>query len=270
MNFDFDKTDEWLGKFFELYTKNYDNLSLKILVVCPPAVLIDYIDTELMEDGFSFLEKVAKQQNRKVDDFSVEEFNEIVFSSRIFKLGAQDCGFETNGAFTGDVSAKMLKDVGCEYVIVGHSERRRNYFESDETIAKKLKQVVDQKLTPILCVGENSECRASNDHQKFIEQQLQNCLDKNYAFKKLLIAYEPIWAIGTNNIASCEQIAQAIKLIKDFVANNFPNVENLVLLYGGSVNSKNSAEILQIENVDGLLVGGASLDANEFINIACS
>ena len=270
MNFDFDKTDEWLGKFFELYTKNYDNLSKKTLVVCPPAVLIDYIDTELMEDGFSFLEKVAKQQNRKVDDFSVEEFNEIVFSSRVFKLGGQDCGFEINGAFTGDISAKMLKDVGCEYVIVGHSERRKYYFESDEIISKKLKQVIDLKLNPILCVGENSECRASNNHQKFIEQQLKNNLDKNTAIKKLLIAYEPIWAIGTGDNASSSQIAEVIKFIKDFMVNNFPKIENLVLLYGGSVNSKNSAEILAIENVDGLLVGKASLDANEFINIACS
>lgn len=270
MNSDFDKADQWLTTFFELYTKNYDNLSQKTLAICPPNILIDYLDTELMEDGFNFLEKVAKKQGRKVEEFSVDEFNEIIFNSRAIKIGAQDCGFAENGAFTGDVSAKMLKDVGCQYVIIGHSERRKYYFESDEIIAKKLKNALGFKINPILCVGENSDIRASQNYLQFIEKQLRQSLNSEDEIEKILIAYEPIWAIGTGNNATSSQITEVAKFIKEFIANNFNNIKEALIIYGGSVTSKNSAEILKISNIDGLLVGGASLDANEFINIACS
>ena len=270
MNSDFDKADQWLTTFFELYTKNYDNLSQKTLAICPPNILIDYLDTELMEDGFNFLEKVAKKQGRKVEEFSVDEFNEIIFNSRAIKIGAQDCGFAENGAFTGDVSAKMLKDVGCQYVIVGHSERRKYYSESDEIIAKKLKNALGFKINPILCVGENSDIRASQNYLQFIEKQLRQSLNSEDEIEKIFIAYEPIWAIGTGNIASNSQIAEVAKFIRELIANNFKNIKEVLIIYGGSVTSKNSTEILKISNIDGLLVGGASLDANEFINIACS
>lgn len=270
MNGDFDKIDQWLNTYFELYSKNYDNLSQKTLVICPPSVFIDYIDTELMEDGFIFIEKLAKKQGRKIEDFSIDEFNEIIFSSRAIKIGAQDCGFSENGAFTGDISPKMLKDIGCEYVIVGHSERRKYYFESDEIITKKLKNAFGFKINPILCVGENSDIRASQNYLQFIEKQLLQSLNTEDAIEKILIAYEPIWAIGSGNNASSSQISEVTKFIKEFIANNFKNIKEALIIYGGSVTSKNSAEILKIDHVDGLLIGGSSLDANEFINIACS
>ncbi|GDX36073.1 triosephosphate isomerase [Alphaproteobacteria bacterium] len=270
MNGDFDKVDQWLNSYLDLYNKNYDNLSKKTLVVCPPNVFIDYIDTELMEDGFSFLEKFAQKNGRKIEDFSVDEFNEIIFSSRAIKIGAQDCGFAENGAFTGDISAKMLKDIGCEYVIVGHSERRKYYYESNEIIAKKLKNAIGFKINPILCVGENSDIRASKDYLQFIEKQLCQSLNTEDKIEKILIAYEPIWAIGSGNNASSSQIAEVTKFIKEFIANNFKNIKEALIIYGGSVTSKNSGEILKIDHIDGLLVGGASLDVNEFVNIACS
>jgi len=270
MNGDFDKADQWLTTFFELYTKNFENLTQRTLVICPPVVLIDYLDTELMEDGFSFLEKVAKKQGRKVEEFSVDEFNEIIFNSRVIKIGGQDCGFAENGAFTGDVSAKMLKDVGCQYVIIGHSERRKHYFESDEIIAKKLKNALGFKINPILCIGEKSECRASQNYLQFLENQLRQTLLDADEIDKILIAYEPIWAIGTGNNANVDQIAEVARFIRELVTSNFKNIKEFSILYGGSVTSKNSAQILKIANIDGLLVGGSSLDANEFINIACS
>ncbi len=270
MNQDFDKTDEWLNIFFEKYGKVYESISKCLIVLCPPAMLIDYIDSELMEDGFAFFEKIATQQNKKVEDFSVEEFNDIVFNSRIIKLGGQDCGTEHSGAFTGDISAKMLKDVGCEYVIIGHSERRKYHQENDEIISKKFKTALDYKLQPVLCIGESSDIRAKNEQQDFVAKQIIGVINEMAELKKLIIAYEPIWAIGTGQNASIAEITQMADFIKDFIAKNFPNIEEFFLLYGGSVNSKNSQEILQIANIDGLLVGGASLDAHEFATIANS
>lgn len=270
MNQDFDKTDEWLSIFLEKYSKLYDSISKRLIILCPPATIIDYIDSELMEDGFSFLEKIAKQQNKKVEDFSVEEFNEIIFSSRIIKLGGQDCGAENSGAFTGEVSAKMLKDVGCEYVIIGHSERRKYQQEDDQMISKKITTALNHKIFPILCVGENEQVRANNDQENFVAKQILGAIDKSIEIKKLIIAYEPIWAIGTGKIATAQEISQMANFIKEFVSKNFSNIAEFYLLYGGSVSSSNSAEILQIANIDGLLVGGASLDANEFIAIANS
>jgi triosephosphate isomerase len=270
MNQDFDKTDEWLNIFLEKYSKLYDSISKRLIILCPPATIIDYIDSELMEDGFSFLEKIAKQQNKKVEDFSVEEFNEIIFSSRIIKLGGQDCGAENNGAFTGEISAKMLKDVGCEYVIIGHSERRKYQQENDQIISKKIITALNHKLIPILCVGEDHQVRIDNDQENFVAKQILGAIDKSMVIKKLIIAYEPIWSIGTGKIATAQEISQMANFIKEFVSKNFSNIAEFYLLYGGSVSSKNSAEILQIVNIDGLLVGGASLDANEFIAIANS
>ena len=129
---------------------------------------------------------------------------------------------------------------------------------------------MNHKIFPILCVGENEQVRANNDQENFVAKQILGAINKSTEIKKLIIAYEPIWAIGTGKIASSQEISQMINFIKDFVSKNFSNIAEFHLLYGGSVSSKNSAEILQIANVDGLLVGGASLDANEFIAIANS
>ncbi|MBU6140835.1 MAG: triose-phosphate isomerase [Proteobacteria bacterium] len=264
MNHDFDEADNWLDNFLEHYARQYDFLKNVEMVLCPPTILLDYIDSELMEDGFQFLEKFADKEGRKIEDFAAEELNEIVLNSRPIKLGGQDCHFEKSGSFTGDVSASLLKKVGCHYVILGHSERRAQHFENDEMVAKKVRSALAEDLIPIICVGENKETRDRGEHLEFVRQQLLKSVPADVIFKKLVIAYEPIWSIGTGVIPTLEQIAEMINFIKNTVG------KECFTLYGGSVTSKNSQEILAVANVDGLLVGKASLDSEEFVKIALS
>lgn len=270
MNHAFDETDIWLDNFFKNFSAEFEKLKNVEMVVCPPAFMLDYIDSELMDDGFQHLEAVMKNERKKFEDFSPQELTEIVLNERPIKLGAQDCHFEEKGSFTGEISASMLKKVGCEYVILGHSERRAGHFETNEVIAKKIKMAVSQNLTPIICVGENKETRDAGKHLEFVQEQITNSLPQEIKFKKLVIAYEPIWSIGTGVIPTAEQIAEIAKLIrKNFVEKLSGRADEYFMLYGGSVTSQNSAEILAISGVDGLLVGKASLDADEFVKI-CS
>lgn len=264
MNHNFDEADSWLDNFLHHYGREYERLKNVEMVLCPPTILLDYIDSELMEDGFQFLEKFAQKEGRRVEDFTAEELNEIVLNARPIKLGAQDCHFEKSGSFTGDVSAMMLKEVGCQYVILGHSERRAYQFETDLVIAKKIKTAVAEKLIPIICVGENKETRDRGEHLEFVRKQLEVVLGAEINFEKLVIAYEPVWSIGTGVIPTTEQIAEMMQLIKQTLARE------CFTLYGGSVTSQNSAEILATAGVDGLLIGKASLDAKEFVKIALS
>lgn len=267
MNYSFDEADLWLSEFFKFYGAAYEKVSKHELVLCPPAILLDYIDSELMEDGFQFLEEVAKKDSRSLEDFSAEEINEIVMNQRPIKLGAQDCHYEESGSFTGDVSAKMLKDVGCKYVIIGHSERRSAYLESDAVVTKKISTAIKADLTPILCVGESKASRDAAQHLEFVESQVVNALLGDLSCEKLIIAYEPIWAIGsgiTPSVAQIDEVTKAIKkILQEKFAAKFPQV---FVLYGGSVSSANSAEILPV--CDGLLIGKASLTAEEYIKIA--
>ncbi len=182
------------------------------------------------------------------------------FKDSNIKLGAQNLYFEDEGAYTGEVSAMMLKSVGCDYVIVGHSERRQLFGESDEMINKKLKSALKQSLVPILCVGEDAVVRKNNETFKHLQNQLSK--DLQDVEGNVIIAYEPIWAIGTGVAASMEQIFEAHEFIKKRI--------NTTVLYGGSVNPQNAFEIASIENVDGFLVGGASLDAQKFKEIVLS
>lgn len=268
MNHGFDEADTWLGKFFELYAKEYDALKNHELILCPSTVFLDYVDSELMEDGFKFLEELAKKDNRNLEDFVAEEINEILLNQRPIKLGGQDCHFAENGSFTGDVSAKMLAEVNCKYVILGHSERRQNHAESNEIIAKKLAAAQKEKLVPIFCVGESKEVRDQNQHLQFVEKQISESLN-SLKFEKLIIAYEPIWSIGSGVLPSAAQILEVVNFIKKLIVEKFPNqIQELAVLYGGSVTSANSAEILKIS--DGLLIGKASLEAEEFIKISSS
>ena len=264
MNHDFDEADTWLDSFFHHYSAKYEQLKDVEMVLCAPSILLDYLDSELMEDGFQLLEKMAQKDRRKVEDFSAEELNEIIINARPIKLGGQDCHFEKSGSFTGDVGASMLKKVGCHYVILGHSERRAGHFESDEIVAKKIRTALEEKLTPIICVGENKEIRDLGEHLEFVRKQLIGSIPSDVKFEKLVIAYEPIWSIGTGAIPSSEQIAEMMNFIKKTVA-----MESLTL-YGGSVTSQNSGEILAVANVDGLLIGKASLDVEEFVKISLS
>jgi triosephosphate isomerase len=269
MNHSFDETDQWLEEFFKAYAEKYEQVKELELVLCPPAILLDYIDSELMEDGFQFLEELAKKDGRALEDFTVEEINEIVVNQRPIKLGAQDCHFAESGSFTGDVSAKMLKNVGCRYVIIGHSERRLHHCEENDLLAKKLSAAAKENLVPIFCVGESKEVRDTAAHLQFVEKQLVESITADLKLEKLVIAYEPIWSIGTGVIPTLEQIKEMIDFIRKNLGEKFSNVATeFTILYGGSVTAENSAEILKIS--DGLLIGKASLDAVEFIKIASS
>ncbi len=269
MNHAFDETDEWLEVFF----RNLDDsrqLKDKEIVVCPPVFLLDYFDTELMEDSLKCFENLLKETGRPADDFTPQELTEILLRNRPIRLGAQDCHHEESGSFTGDVSANMLTKVGCEYVILGHCERRSYHGESSEIVAKKLAVAAKNNLNPILCVGENKEVRDANDHLNFVREQIFQSIPREVNFQKLVIAYEPIWSIGTGVIPTLAEIEEMVNFIKKTVNEFFGDkISHFFVLYGGSVNSKNSAEILTVENVDGFLIGKASLDPIEFLKI-CS
>lgn len=182
-------------------------------------------------------------------------------------LGAQDLFWEDRGAFTGEVSAKELKSVGVKYVIIGHSERRHKFDETDEMVAKKIKAALGHKLIPILCVGETAGEKRAGKKEEVIKRQLRiglSLITKSSKLKaqSLLIAYEPVWAIGTGNPETPESAAATIKFIKKIlVASRYSLIAKV--LYGGSVNSKNLMDYLQYKEVDGALVGGASLDREE-------
>ena len=187
-------------------------------------------------------------------------------------VGAQNMYFAPKGAFTGEISAAMLKDVGCSYVIVGHSERRHVFGESDDLIASKVKVALAAGLDPILCVGETLEEREAGNTMSVVERQIRSGLADIGAdeAKHITIAYEPVWAIGTGKTATPEQAQEvhaAIRaLIADICGNEVANGTRIQ--YGGSVKPENASEILQKPDVDGALVGGASLNADSFLAIA--
>jgi triosephosphate isomerase len=174
-----------------------------------------------------------------------------------YHLGAQNCFCVENGAFTGENSPKLLKQMGCKYVIIGHSERRMIFNEQDDLIFQKWKVATDQKLIPIVCIGETLENR--NNWKKVISKQLNLFLDKPLG--NTIFAYEPIWSIGTGIIPADNEIISAFEFIKDLLGQRIP------LLYGGSVDSKNARSILSFNNIDGLLIGRASLKISEFKKI---
>jgi len=180
-------------------------------------------------------------------------------------VGAQDVCAESGGAFTGQVSASMLKDVGCGYVIVGHSERRRWYHEDDALVARKFASVLGAGLTPVLCVGETLEEREAKLTEAVVARQLDAVIAMHgiNGFARAILAYEPVWAIGTGLSATLDDIAAMHAAIRADLA---PDSR---ILYGGSVNPANAAAILALNDVNGALVGGASLDPDAFWAIAC-
>jgi triosephosphate isomerase len=188
--------------------------------------------------------------------------------SMAVSLGAQDCSPFENGAYTGDVSAEMLKDMNCEYVILGHSERRQYYLESNLLIQQKAVMAGEAGLTSIICVGETEEQREAGEAQDIVEQQLAGSLASGATADNTVIAYEPVWAIGTGKTATAQDIADMHGFIRKTLAERLENAEKVRILYGGSVKPANAAEILAIENVNGALIGGASLKVEDFIGIA--
>jgi len=184
------------------------------------------------------------------------------------KLGAQNMHFETAGAYTGEISPLMLSEL-CEFVILGHSERRWYFGETDEIVNKKVKAALANKLKPILCVGERLEENEAGKTEEVINRQMTAALKGIEPVSNLVIAYEPVWAIGTGKAASGEQAAATIQFIRDVLAKlwNKSIAQDLRILYGGSVNSANIAEFISHPEIDGALVGGASLKAGEFVSI---
>jgi len=180
-------------------------------------------------------------------------------------LGAQDCHYEGKGAFTGDISAPMLSELGCRFVIVGHSERRHGLGEQDATIQKKALAASDEGLTAIICVGETLEQREAKQELVVVTAQLKASLPEGK--RDYVVAYEPVWAIGTGRNASAADVAAMHAHIRAAVAELRAGA-NVSILYGGSVKPNNAAELLALKDVDGLLVGGASLIAEDFIKIA--
>ncbi|HVN46060.1 MAG TPA: triose-phosphate isomerase [Steroidobacteraceae bacterium] len=188
----------------------------------------------------------------------------------VFSLGAQDVCAEAHGAFTGEISAAMLKDVGCEYVIVGHSERRLQCRESDELVARKFAAAHARRLVPILCVGEQLSDRDAGRAKEVIRRQLDAVLELcgAGALGHAVIAYEPVWAIGTGRNASPEQAQEVHAFIRARVGERDAKIAAATrILYGGSVKAGNAAELFAMPDVDGGLIGGASLKADEFLTI---
>ena len=207
-------------------------------VICPP---------------FVYLQEVARQ-----------------LRDSALSLGAQDVSADTQGAFTGEVSAAMLKDVGCEYVIVGHSERRLLYRESDQLIARKFGAALAKGLIPILCVGEQLADREAGRTGEVVSRQLEVVLELSGAagFEQAVVAYEPVWAIGTGRTASPEQAQEVHAFIRARIGVRDARIAAATrILYGGSVKAGNAAELFAMPDVDGGLIGGASLKADEFLTI---
>lgn len=201
---------------------------------------------------------------------SISKVYDSVKDSGIY-VGAQNMHFKDDGAFTGEISAEMLISAGCEYVILGHSERRQLFHETDHLINLKLKKALKSGLIPILCVGETLEQREEGIHEKIVDEQITFCLKEvsKEDISKVVIAYEPVWAIGTGKTASPEQANQMHKKIRDSIANLYGDdfAQNIRILYGGSVNDKNASELFSQPDIDGGLIGGASLKSQQFLTI---
>jgi triosephosphate isomerase (TIM) len=191
----------------------------------------------------------------------------------LISVGAQNVCAESVGAYTGEVAVSMLKDVGCQWVIVGHSERRRLYHEDDALVARKFAAVLAAGLTPILCVGETLQEREANQTETVVARQLDAALTMSgvTAFAKAVIAYEPVWAIGTGRNATPQQAQAVHAFVRGRVAAQNANIgRQLRILYGGSVKAANAAELFAMADVDGGLVGGAALSAEEFEHICAA
>ena len=201
---------------------------------------------------------------------ALSEVHDILNESNI-ALGAQDLYWEDTGAFTGEVSAPMLKDVGVRYVIIGHSERRQFFGETNQTVNNKIKAALKWELTPIACIGETLQEREENKTFEVIKKQFNESLAglNKKDIEKIVIAYEPVWAIGTGKTATSLQAQEVQKLIRDLLSKAYgPSIANGVRIqYGGSVKPENIAELMAQEDIDGALVGGASLQHESFVKI---
>ncbi len=218
-----------------------------------------------------FVEKITDVRVILAPSFTLLHSVSQVLSGSKVELASQNFYFEKNGAYTGEVSPDMIKDAGCKYAILGHSERRQLFGETDELINKKILGALENDILAILCVGETGEQRKAGETHKIIESQVNKALDglDNQQLREIVIAYEPVWAIGTGEDATAGQAAEIHGLIRKIVAGKYQGNETkpLTMLYGGSVTPQNSRELLQNNEIDGVLVGGASLNIDSFCDI---
>lgn len=238
MNGELAKNREIIHSLLTLMTPSFEKMDATLgCVVCPPSLYIAQVG-ELLAD------------------------TPIVY-------GAQDVSTQENGAYTGDISATMLADLGCQYVIVGHSERRQYHHETDHDIRIKIEQASKHNITPIYCIGETLEQRNSKQHQHTVKQQIEVIFAHHSDItRQLIIAYEPIWAIGTGETATTEQAQTMHAWIRHVIAKYDLSLSTqITLLYGGSVNQNNAKALARQTDIDGFLVGGASLQPQNFVKI---
>jgi len=239
--------DQW----FEDFTKNtldfekdnqIDKDKLPLILICLPDVYIEYAM------------KRAEEYNAKTKQF------------KIF-IGAEDAYYEEKGAFTGNTSPAFLKELGCRYTLVGHSERRKFQHETDSLVAKKASKCLGYGITPFICVGEDLATREAKKHLEVVGEQVLGSTE-GVDIQNVIIAYEPVWAIGTGKVPTEAEIEEMESYIKD-ILHKMRHVETsqLRVVYGGSVKASNAKEILHLKNVDGVLVGGASMKGDEFFEI---
>ena len=195
---------------------------------------------------------------------------EALITHSQLNLGAQDLNVNASGAFTGEVSADMIKDFGAQYVVIGHSERRSMYGETDQIVADKVRVALENDLTPLFCIGETLEEREAGNMESVVTRQIQAVIDLSGidSFKNIIIAYEPVWAIGTGVTATPQQAQDAHAFIRSMLAQNNADIaQTTPILYGGSMNPGNAVELISCEDIDGGLIGGASLKAEDFLQI---
>jgi len=224
--------DQWAEDFFN----NFSNFNPKSIGIAPASIYIDHI-------------------RKVIGDCGIE-------------IGVQNICDEESGARTGEISASMIRDLGCKFTLIGHSERRIFSHESNKIISKKLNQANSNSVMPILCIGESFEENERKDTYDVLKFQIDEALKDLFELSSLIIAYEPVWAIGSGKIPNPEEINSVHKMIKDVVQSRFPRIDLKSVLYGGSVNSENASSLFVQEHIDGALIGGASLDGKEFALIA--
>ena len=190
-----------------------------------------------------------------------------LLNNSTISLGAQNVYPENQGAYTGEMSGPMLKDIGCQYVLVGHSERRQLFAENENFIAKKFHHVKEHDMIPVLCIGETLQEKEQDLTESVLIKQLLPIMGGSEVFNGAIIAYEPVWAIGTGRAATPESIQEVHAFIRAWIQSQGEEVAALSILYGGSVNAENAATIFSLPDVDGGLVGGASLNAQQFVEI---
>lgn len=183
------------------------------------------------------------------------------------KRGAQDCSIHEKGAYTGEVSASMLYDMGCDFCIVGHSERRAMHGETDDVVQAKAKNVIANKMTVIICVGETLAERESGQEFDVVERQIRQSMPPSANAENCVIAYEPVWAIGTGKAATADDVDAMHNKIRTLLKSRLDSGDQMRIIYGGSVKPDNGGELLNLSNVDGALIGGASLKAEDFLAI---